>query len=203
MEINLSDLSPNQIYYTLIQTIVPRPVAWVLSDNGNNSFNLAPFSYFNGVASDPPLIMLSVGKKPDGSIKDTRANIIERNEFVIHIAHREMAPLVTECSRALPAGESELDKIGLETAPFGDFRLPRLKDCRIALACERYRVEDITPTQAMILGEIKAVYVDDSVTTEDEKGRIKIHADKIDPITRLGGNEYGLFGDIIDVPRPK
>ena len=203
MHFDLSELSPNRVYYTMIQTMVPRPVAWVLSDNGNDSFNLAPFSYFNGVASDPPLLMVSVGKKPDGSLKDTRTNIIERNEFVIHIPHREMAPLVTETSRSLPAGDSELESTELETVPFGDFRLPRLKDCRVAFACERYRVEDITPTQAMILGEVKAIYVDDAVMTEDENGRAKIHADKIDPITRLGGNEYGLLGGIIDVPRPK
>jgi flavin reductase (DIM6/NTAB) family NADH-FMN oxidoreductase RutF len=63
-------------------------------------------------------------------------------------------------------------------------------------------VEDITPTQALILGEVTSIYVDDSAVSTDEKGRVKIHADKIDPITRLGGNEYGVFGNIIDVPRP-
>ena len=82
MHFDLSELSPNRVYYTMIQTLVPRPIAWVLTDNGNDSFNLAPFSYFNGVASDPPLLMISVGKKPDGTLKDTRTNIIERNEFV-------------------------------------------------------------------------------------------------------------------------
>ncbi|WP_101758363.1 flavin reductase family protein [Oceanicoccus sp. KOV_DT_Chl] len=203
MHLDLDELSPNRVYYTLIQTLIPRPIAWVLSDNGNDSFNLAPFSYFSGVASDPPLLMISVGKKPDGSLKDTRVNIIERSEFVVHIAHREMAPLVTESSRVLPAGESEQERLALETVAFGDFRLPRLKDCRVAMACERYRVEDITGTQAMILGQVKAIYIDDAVITEDDQGRAKIHADKIDPITRLGGDEYGLFGDIISVPRPK
>lgn len=203
MILDLTELSPNRVYYSLIQTLVPRPVAWVLSDNGDESYNLAPFSYFNGVASDPPLIMLSIGKKPDGELKDTRVNIIERSEFVVHIAHRELAGLVTESSRVLPAGESELSAAGLATTPFGDFRLPRLSDCRVALACERYRVEDITPTQAMILGRVRQIYVDDAVVSEDEKGRAKIHADRIDPITRLGGDEYGLFGGVITVPRPR
>ena len=114
-----------------------------------------------------------------------------------------MVALVTESSRSLPAGVSELDNVNLETVPFGDFRLPRLKDCRVAMACERHSVEDITGTQAMILGEVKSIYIDDAVITEDEKGRAKIHADKIDPITRLGGDEYGLFGGIVSVPRPK
>jgi flavin reductase (DIM6/NTAB) family NADH-FMN oxidoreductase RutF len=175
----------------------------VLSDNGNDSLNLAPFSYFSGVSSDPPLIMLSIGKKPDGSPKDTRVNILERSHFVVHIPHSEQVEQVTESSRVLAAGESELDHLALETVEFGDFSLPRLKDCRVAMACERYRVEDITANQAMILGSVKAIYVDDAVITEDAKGRAKIHADKIDPIARLGGDEYGLFGKVVSVPRPK
>ena len=203
MYLDFSELSPSRVYHSLIQTLVPRPIAWVLSDNGTDSFNLAPFSYFSGVASDPPLIMISVGKKPDGSLKDTRANIIERNEFVVHIAHREMAEQVTASSQTLAAGESEIEKLGLETVAFGDFRLPRLKDCRVAMACERYRVEDITSSQAMILGRVTALYIDDAVVTEGADGRRKIHADKIDPISRLGGDDYALMGGIISVPRPK
>ena len=203
MLIDLEELSASRTYFTFIQALVPRPVAWVLSDNGNGHYNLAPFSYFSGVASDPPLVMISVGKKPDGSLKDSRVNIIERNEFVIHIAHREMVEHVTATSASLPAGESELELAGLSTEPFGDFRLPRLKDCRVAMACERYRVEDITDTQAMIIGRVKYIYVDDKVVTTDAKGRMKIHADKIDPIARLGGDEYALFGEVISVPRPK
>lgn len=203
MLLDLSDMSPGKVYYTMIQTLIPRPVAWVLSDNGNDSYNLAPFSYFNGVASDPPMIMLSIGKKPEGEDKDTRRNIIERNEFVVHIAHRELAPLVTETSRVLPAGESELANVDLSLTEFADFRLPRVAECRVAMACEKFRVEDITDTQALILGKVKTIYVDDQVTSEDSKGRSKINADLIDPITRLGGDEYGLFGGIMTVPRPK
>ena len=74
MYLNLSDLSASQVYHTLTQTLIPRPVAWVLSDSGNDGLNLAPFSYFNAVCSDPPLVMISVGKKPDGNQKDTCSN---------------------------------------------------------------------------------------------------------------------------------
>lgn len=203
MIFDLSEMSHGRVYFTMIQTLVPRPVAWVLSENENETLNLAPFSYFSGVASDPPMLMISVGLKPDGSPKDTRTNIIERDDFVVHIAHRELAPAVTETSRVLGAGESELNNVELTTTEFAGSRLPRLAECRVAMACKRFRVEDITPTQAMILGEVTQVYVDDSVITEDDKGRVKIHADKIDPITRLGGDEYGLFGGVVTVPRPK
>ena len=67
MILDLSELKPAQVYFQMIQTLVPRPIAWVLSEIEQNKYNLAPFSYFNAVCSDPPLIMLSVGKKPDGS----------------------------------------------------------------------------------------------------------------------------------------
>ena len=78
MEIDLDSLSANGVYHTLTRTVIPRPVAWVLSENAGGDYNLAPFSYFNAICSDPPLIMISVGKKPDGSSKDTRVNITAR-----------------------------------------------------------------------------------------------------------------------------
>lgn len=202
MIIDLNSVSANQAYFTVIQSLVPRPVAWVLSQNEEDSLNLAPFSYFSAVASDPPLLMISIGRKPDGSWKDTRENIVQRNEFVVHIPHREQAQAVTESSRSRAANDSELEALGLATTPFDGFAVPRLSDCRIAMACERYSAEEITPTQTMILGRIKSIYVDDSVVTE-KQGRQKINANKIDPLARLGGNEYATIADIIDVPRPK
>ncbi|MDN4501039.1 flavin reductase family protein [Alteromonadaceae bacterium BrNp21-10] len=203
MIFDFQQLSPNRIYHTMIQTLTPRPVAWVLSENGNNSFNLAPFSYFNAVSSDPPLIMLSMGKKPDGELKDTRLNIIERSHFVIHIAHRELAQAMTNSAATLPYGESELSASGLETTAFGDFALPRLKDCRVAYACERYRVEDITKNQAMILGSVKAVYINDDIILPTEDERLHVDAYKLDAVGRLGGDEYGYLGQVEEVARPK
>ncbi len=204
MYFDLSQLTPGQVYVRMIQTLIPRPIAWVLSENADGGFNLAPFSYFNAVCSDPPLIMLSLGKKPDGSPKDTRVNIERRSRFVIHIAHKEQAEALTASSATLPAGDSELERLGLETVPFEDFGLPRLADCRVAYACERYRIEEIGGTpQSLILGLVKAIYVDDAVTREDDKGRIQVDAKGIDPLGRLGADQYISFGELIRVPRPK
>jgi flavin reductase (DIM6/NTAB) family NADH-FMN oxidoreductase RutF len=85
MFIDFGDMTPQQIYFTLTQTVIPRPIAWVLSENANASFNLAPFSYFNAISSNPPLVMISAGMKPEGGAKDTRDNIRDRHDFVIHI----------------------------------------------------------------------------------------------------------------------
>ena len=79
MQLDFSTLSPTQAYHTVIQTLIPRPVAWVLSENDNSSLNIAPFSYFTAVSSEPPILMFSVGKKPsDHQRKDTARNIIKK-----------------------------------------------------------------------------------------------------------------------------
>ena len=199
---DLSELSANKRYRLITQCLVPRPVAWVLSGNQDNSFNLAPFSYFGAVASDPPLVMLSIGKKPDGSDKDTRRNIIENKEFVIHIPAGEQAEIVTATAATLDYGESELAQNDLATQPFADFNLPRLATAPIAFACNLYRWEEITPSQVMILGEIKYIYMADEIVEEHE-GRLTVDIKALDPLSRLGGNDYGLLGDIKNVPRPK
>lgn len=204
MIIDLDQLSPSRAYFTLIQAVVPRPVAWVLSPNDDGSHNLAPFSYFNLVCSEPPLLMLSIGKKADGSLKDTRHNIIERGSFVVHIAHAGQAGLVSESSSELAANDSELERLGLATVPFGDHPVPRLRDCRIAFACERYQVVELGPLpQALILGLIKSVYIDDAIGSMDEKGRLRVDIASLNPLSRLGSDQYAALGEILDVPRPR
>ncbi|MDU0355134.1 flavin reductase family protein [Paraglaciecola aquimarina] len=194
MIFDFAQMSANRVYHTMIQTLTPRPVAWVLTENENTSLNLAPFSYFNAVSSDPPLLMLSIGKKSDGCEKDTRFNIIQRSHFVVHIAHRELATVVTSSAAELPEGESELELLGLATTDFEDFALPRLSACRVAYACEKYRVEDITSKQAMILGLIKKVYIDDEIVLPATNSRLKVDPVKLDALGRLGGDDYGYLG---------
>lgn len=204
MLIEFEELSSANIYHLMTQSLIPRPVAWVLTENEDKSLNLAPFSYFTAVSSNPPLIMISVGKKPSGEFKDTRVNIERTKHFVIHIAHRELASVVTETSRTLPLGESEVIRSGLDVTPFDNFPLPRLDACRIAMACELFEVKEIGPApQTLIFGEIKALHIDDQFVATDVQGRLKIDAGGIDPLGRLGASEYSTQGGIITIPRPE
>ena len=204
MFLDLKDQSPAQIYHSMTQTLIPRPVAWVLSENPDGNYNLAPFSYFTAVTSDPPLILISVGKKPDGELKDTRSNILARRHFTVHIGHSAQAEAMTESARTLPHGESELDTTELQTVPFEGSPVPRLQDCRIAMACELYQVQEIGPkAQALIFAQVHRIYVDDDVVEVDDQGRFRVDALKVDPLARLGANEYATLGQLLYVPRPK
>ena len=202
MQINLADLSSNQIYFLMTQTIVPRPIAWVLSGNETGSYNLAPFSYFNAVASDPPTIMLSIGFKPTSEPKDTRRNLMERKEFVLHIPSEEQLQAVNASAESLPANESEVDKLNLPLVPFGTFALPRLADCRIAMAC-RYQqcVEIGAGKQALILAEIEMLWVEDSCIEQVDMGRYHVDASKIRPLARLGRSDYAGLGTRLQATR--
>lgn len=204
MFIDFEGMNPTDAYHTLTQTVIPRPVAWVLSENPQGDYNLAPFSFFTPITSNPPLLMFSVGRKPtNNAFKDTRVNIEERRDFVVHIAHRELAGAMTETSRTLPHGESELANLGLELTELEGSRLPRLKDCHVALACELYDIKEIgAAPQSLVFGRIKGVYVSDDAVHHDDKNRLKIDGAKIDPLGRLGGSEYVTFGDVLKIPRP-
>ncbi len=203
MNIDLSVLSPSEVYFSMIQTLVPRPIAWVLSENANGRYNLAPFSYFNAVCSEPPLMMISVGKKPDGSHKDTRVNIEARQHFVIHIPSRNLLEAMNQSSATLPSEISEVDELNLETVEFEGCPLPRLKHARIAFGCECYQINEIGDSaQSMILGRVKQIYIDDAVIEIDAKGRFKLDTAKLDPIARLGASEYMACGEILRLKRP-
>jgi len=201
MHIDMSTLSPAQAYAMMTQTVIPRPIAWILTGNSDNTYNLAPFSYFNALASDPPMIMISIGLAPSGALKDTRANIEERKEFIVHIAHREMAEAMTKSAASLPANVSEVDMLQLPLAEMPGSSLPRLADCRIAYACE-YDSVHMIKNQAIVFATLKHLYAADEVVGKDAKGRVCVNAVDVDPLGRLGGGEYFGAGDLIYVERP-
>ena len=201
MHVDLSSLSPAAVYATMTQTIVPRPVAWITSRSESGVLNLAPYSYFNAMASDPPLVVVSFGRRPDGSVKDTRRNIETGGAFVVNIAHREMAEAMTASSATFPEDVSELDELGLETAPMPGTDVPRLAACRVAYACRHEETKPIGG-QTLVFARLTHLYLDDAVVGEDAKGRLKVDAKALDPLGRLGGGEYVTFGEVVSIARP-
>mgnify|MGYP000105792684 CR=1 FL=1 len=208
MIVSLNDKSPNQIYHLMTQTLIPRPIAWVLTDSSkeqeSHNYNLAPFSYFTAVSSAPPLMMISIGKKPSGEDKDTITNVKNGSRLVIHIASGDQFGDVTASAETLEHGESEIDKLGLELSPFEGFSLPRLKNCHIAFGCRLFELQTIGDTpQQLLFAEVESIYIDDKVVSTSQTGRVIVDADKVSPLARLGASQYGLFGDIVSQSRPR
>jgi flavin reductase (DIM6/NTAB) family NADH-FMN oxidoreductase RutF len=203
MNIDFATLTPTEIYHLMTQTVVPRPIAWILTDSGDKNYNLAPFSFFNAISSEPPLLMVSIGKKPSGEFKDTLINAKRNGSLVIHIAHHDLADELTQSAATLSHGESEISMLGLNTAEQNNFVLPRLACCQLAFNCRLHEVIEIGEVpQGLLFARIDSIYVSDDLHSLDAKGRSKIDASRISPLSRLGAGEYAKMGEVFSKTRP-
>jgi flavin reductase (DIM6/NTAB) family NADH-FMN oxidoreductase RutF len=201
MNIDFKDLEKIDIYRLLTHSVTPRPVAWALTQNSQNQINLAPYSYFNVICSDPATLMISVGKKRDGSKKDTWANIEATSNAVIHIANRQQMENLNQTASPLPHGESELDTIDSELVSQNHFSLPRIKQCPIAFNCKKQAIHLIgNGPQAVIYLEVVSAYLDEGLNMNEQW---QFDAKALDPIARLGADDYSLLGDITTLARPQ
>lgn len=204
MLLNFADLNKAQAYAVMTHSIVPRPVAWILTRNENASFNLAPFSYFQAIGSQPPTVMVSIGNQRDGSKKDTALNIEREQDYVIHLANTRLADALNLSAKTLPHGESEVELCGLATEHVEGWPLPRLKDAPIALWCCLSAVQIIAGMN-VVFGEVKAAWLNDDILMAPPKDGLPDLPDpaKLDPLARLGGLSYAPLGKVFDLKRPE
>lgn len=199
MLVELARLSPTDVYHLMTQVIVPRPIAWVVSEDPPGdapSWNLAPYSYFNAVSSDPPTVMFSVSRsqRPTGpgagDVKDTLANVTARPVHTIALPGRSQVDQVEATASTVPPGTSEFTLADLEPVAW-DWPVPRPAGARVALGCT---VDRIVPVgdgpQRIVLSRIERIWVDPAVVGEDAKGRLRVDAALLDPLARLGAGEY-------------
>lgn len=203
MHIALEDLSTAGVYHLMTQVIVPRPIAWVVTDNGSGDgparWNLAPFSYFNAVASDPPSVMFSIGVSgrgtgSPGGRKDTLTNLTERGEHTIALPTRAQIDAVEATSTEVPHGESEFALAGLEAVTW-DWPVPRPSGAHAAMGCT---VDSVIPVadgpQRVVIACVHVIWVDDVAVGEDHRGRPLVDATLLDPLMRLGAGNYAEMG---------
>jgi flavin reductase (DIM6/NTAB) family NADH-FMN oxidoreductase RutF len=202
MFVDCNQTNRDQLYFLLIQLVIPRPIAWVISDNGNGAYNLAPFSFFNAITSNPPIIMISVSWKDEASRKDTWINISERSNFVVNIPSGEQVQEVNNSSTVLSHGVSEVDKFQIPVEKPEGWQLPRVKGAKVAFLCEKFAIHEIgDDPQGLILGKINRIFINDDIVSQ-HNGRVLIDPLKINPLARLGGNHYSLLGEILTLKRP-
>ncbi len=188
MEIDFKDLNPKQIYKLMTSVIVPRPIAWISTVSIEGVNNLAPFSYFAGVSSDPPLIIVSIGSKSEGIKKDTWKNIEETGEFVINIVTRDVLEQMNITSLPFDEEIDEFEKAGLTPADSRYVKAPRVKESPVNIECKRYEIIQIGK-MGLILGKVLTVHVRDDIL--NEKGYVD--TTKLEIVGRLGGANYCLI----------
>ncbi|RMF20140.1 MAG: flavin reductase family protein [Gammaproteobacteria bacterium] len=204
MIVNFESLKPLQRYHWLTQTLIPRPIAWVLTQHESGHLNLAPFSFFTAISSAPPLLMFSAGKKPDGSPKDSVRNAERTGTLVIHIASADLLDPLNQSSATLPAEVSEVDQLGLETLPFEGFDLPRLAAAPVAYGCRVHAIQPMGDVpQSLVFARVETLYVKESAVTVLDNGRCQVSATELDPLARLGAREYATLGDVLQRERPE
>lgn len=198
---DLDGAPASEVYRLMTQVVVPRPIAWVMTDAGPDAperWNLAPFSYFTALASDPPLIGFSVGLGPGGRVKDTLANVRARPDLTIVLPHRGQLDAVQRTSDDLPAGRSELTEAGLEAVAWA-WPVPRVEGCRVALGCRLERCLDLAPgdRQVLVVARVHRVWLDDEVAVQDRPGSALVDPEALDPLARLGTGRYAALGAIV------
>src|SRR3569832_885534 len=168
MQIDPAPIPTRDAYRLTSSCIIPRPIAFVTTLSRDGVTNLAPFSFFNGVSSDPPVISIEVATKRDGSKKDTWRNIEETGEFVVNVVVPDLMDAVIIGARELPHNVSELDLAGLKTAPSTLVKPPRLVESPINLECRLLRIVEVEETD-LILGRVVMVHAKDEIL---EGGRV-------------------------------
>jgi len=185
----------------MIRLITPRPIAWVSTVSNDGKPNLAPFSYFNAVGSNPPTLMFCPANRPDGTPKDTLANIQANGEFVVNVVSFDLAEQMNQSAAAYDTEVSEFEACGLTAAASSLVKPPRVAEARAHFECRLHSVINLGTGPAganLVLGRIVAIRIDDEVL--DDRGR----ADpaKLDTIGRLGGISYSRTTDRFDIDRP-
>ncbi|USZ69642.1 flavin reductase family protein [Halorussus salilacus] len=195
------ELDPDEVpslYRTLAGAVVPRPIAWVSTTGPDGVDNLAPYSFFNVVAVDPPVVMFAPvndDQSPEG-LKDTPRNVAETGEFVVNVVTESLAEPMNETSATLPAGESEFDRADLERAESRTVAPPRVAGTPVAFECSLYEMLPVGGS-TMVLGEVEWVHVDDAVTTAG-----KLDTRKLDAVGRLSGSSYATTAERFAMERP-
>ncbi|MFP3720580.1 flavin reductase family protein [Niallia circulans] len=195
-------VSERENYKFLIGSIIPRPIAFVTSLSEEGVLNGAPFSYFNIVSSNPPMISLSI-QRSNGKPKDTARNILNKREFVIHIVDEQNVDKINQTAASLAPSESEIESAGLTPIDSSAISVPGIKEAKIRMECVLEHSLELGGTEALpgcdfLIGRVVHYHID---STLYENGRIDPRG--LAAVSRLAGNDYAKIGDMFTKVRPQ
>lgn len=194
-------MSERENYKFLIGSIIPRPIAFVTTISKDGVLNGAPFSYFNIVSSNPPMISLSI-QRSAGSQKDTARNIIDSKQFVVHIVDEHNVEKINKTAASLPSDQSEVMLANLTSVDSVKISVPGVKEAKIRMECSLEHSLELgssdSPGCDFIIGRVVQFHIEDEIY---ENGRIDARG--LAAVSRLAGNNYAKIGEIFEIERPK
>jgi flavin reductase (DIM6/NTAB) family NADH-FMN oxidoreductase RutF len=200
MLFDFQDTTNENVYKLLVATIGPRPIAWVTTQDVDGTINAAPFSFFNAMSGNPPVVAFGIGGRGPGDVKDTGGNIRRTGQFVVNLCSYALAEPMNVTAIDFPKNVDELKEAGLTTVPSLHIKPPRIAEAPVAMECERLVIVDVGIDRAVVLGKVVAMYVRDDCVLD--KDRCYIDTPKLDLIGRMhGAGWYSRVTDRFEMPR--
>jgi flavin reductase (DIM6/NTAB) family NADH-FMN oxidoreductase RutF len=190
-EVDFEHLTSHQRYKLMASLIVPRPIALVTTLGENGVANAAPFSMFNMLGEDPPIVMISINRLSDGRLKDTAANVLASGEFVVHMTDEAMAAKMHACGEALPADVSELTRVGLTPIPSHRVAPPRILEAPVAFECVLHETLE-TPSRYVFIGRVKWLAAREGLI---DTAAWRVNLRDYHPVGRFGASFYTTTRD--------
>ena len=190
---DLTALPKRDVYRILSSLVIPRPIAWITTVDGAGRVNLAPFSSFMGIFG-PPMLAVTLGRRSDGSLKDTHRNLKERGEAVVHLADLPMLAALHASAAEVAPDISEVERLGLVTEPSMHVAPPRLRDAPVALECRLNRELELGPASTLVLLDVLTTHAAERIWSA---GHDCADASLWTPVVRLAsvvGPNYGALG---------
>ena len=188
-------------YKLLIGSIVPRPIAFVTTKTENGILNGAPFSYFNIVSANPPMVSLAIQRTGEKQ-KDTARNAIQLKEFVVHIVDESNVAKINETAAMLPAEESEIELAGLTPVASTKISVPGVREAGVRMECVLEHAFEVggedTPSSDLLIGRIILFHFEEQIYKNG-----KIDYGELKAVSRLAGADYAKVGEIFTLERPK
>lgn len=199
MEFDFSKIDQKNIYKLLISTVVPRPIAFVTTVDRDGAVNAAPFSFFNAMGYDPPIVVIGIEARPERALKDTADNIALNGEFVVHVVDNVIAEAMNVCAIDFGPEVDELAEAGLTTVPALKVAPPRIAEAPVAMECRRYVTLELGNMRNIVVGEVLHMHIRDDLVIDAERCHIDVA--KLDAVGRLNAAAYARITDRFEMPR--
>lgn len=199
----IASMSPADGYKLLSSLVMPRPIAWVVTQSADGKRNAAPFSFFNILSTDPALLALGFSAASDRAGKDTLANICATGELVVHMVSEDLAEAMNVTAIDAPRGVDETELAGLETVPSLQVAPPRIARSPAAFECRLHQEIDTGTGSTIVLARILQAHV--AKAAFQDRARLHIDTHKLALIGRMTGGEGGYCRttDTFSLARPK